>query len=83
VKHPLSRHTPLFNEWRDAESAARSAERELYEKMLCTARGGPAPELELIRAVADRRAKAHSLFDAAMQEMKQLAESLHHQRSGR
>lgn len=72
--------TPRFNEWLAAEKEASAAERVLHREMLESARGGPAPQPDFVLAARAKRAKAHWLFDEAMQELKALAESLHHRR---
>ena len=73
-------HTPKFNDWLAAEKDASETERMLHQEMLASARGGPAPEADLVLMARAKRAKAHWLFDQAMQDMKTLAESLHHRR---
>lgn len=70
--------TPKFSRWLAAEKEAHLAERELHEAMLQFAgdRGG-APSAHAVLSVRAKRARAHALFDDAMQELKSLAESLH------
>ncbi|WP_427913487.1 hypothetical protein ACPWT1_00465 [Ramlibacter sp. MMS24-I3-19] len=72
--------TPLLDEWLFAEMEAGEAEGQLVRAMLDTTRGGCAPTPDLVQTARAKRAKAHSLFDEAMHEMKTLAESLHHRR---
>jgi hypothetical protein len=69
--------TPKFQAWLDAENAAQVAERELYEVMLASFRGtsGP-PTAEATATARALRKDAHRLFDEAMLEMKQLAQTL-------
>jgi len=73
-------HFPRFHEWLLAEEDASEAERKLHRQMLESAHGGPAPNADLVRAARAKRAKAHWLFDEAMQEMKAIAESLRYRR---
>lgn len=71
--------TPRYAEWLAAEKDAHAAERALHAEMLQAASGASAPGLaSLVLIARAKRAKAHSLFDGAMQELKMLAESLHH-----
>lgn len=73
--------TPKYTEWLAAEKDAQAAERELHAEMLRAARGISTSRLASLALIARaKRAQAHSLFDAAMQELKSLAESLHHGR---
>lgn len=73
--------TPKYTEWLAAEKDAQAAERELHAEMLRAARGASTPRLaSLVLIARAKRAQAHSLFDAAMQELKSLAASLHHRR---
>lgn len=76
----MQAQTPRFNEWLAAEKDASEIERKLHHQMLESARGGPAPDTELLLLARAKRAKAHWLFDEAMRELKTLAESLHHRR---
>lgn len=73
--------TPRFHEWLAAEKKAHAAERELYALMVKSSRDTSAPPLrEQVDAARALRRRAHALFDDAMQEMKELSESLHHRR---
>ena len=70
--------TPRFRQWLAAERDAHLAERELHEAMLQFAGDmGLAPTAQAVVAVHAKRARAHALFDPAMQELKLLAASLH------
>ena len=74
-------HTPKFKEWLAAEKAAHDAECELHAAMLRFARtSSEPPSPQVVLAVQAKRAKAHALFADAMQELKEVAESLHHRR---
>lgn len=73
----MQHQTPRFNEWLRAEKDASEMERQLHREMLASARGGPAPDVELVLRARAQRAMAQWLFDEAMREMKTLAESLH------
>ena len=73
--------TPKFKEWLAAEKAAHEAECELHSTMLRFAKTSSEPPLpQVVLAVQAKRAKAHALFAEAMQELKDVAESLHHRR---
>jgi hypothetical protein len=73
--------TPKFKEWLSAEAEAQAAERQLLALMLQYERNGSAPTLDmLLPSVQAHRVRAHGLFDEAMQELKIIAESLHHRR---
>ena len=73
--------TPHFNAWLAAEQSAQAAERELHAAMLNFVDSPAAPILpDMILAARARRAEANALFELAMQEMKTLAEALHHRR---
>ena len=72
--------TPRFQEWLAAEKDASEAERELHRQMLNAARGRCVPDADLVQSVHAKRATAQCLFHEAMQELKTLAESLHHRR---
>lgn len=72
--------TSRFNEWFLAGKEASEAESQLYRVMLDSAKDGCVPDPGLVQAARARRAKARSLFDDAMGEMRTLAESLHHRR---
>lgn len=70
---------PRFDEWLVAEKDASLAERPLYRQMFdAAATGGPGPDEGLVLIARTKRAKARMLFRGAMQEIKSLAESLHH-----
>jgi hypothetical protein len=70
--------TPRFRQWLAAERDAHLAERELHEAMLQFAGDmAVAPTAQAVIAVRAKRARAHALFDPAMQELKSLAASLH------
>ena len=73
--------TPHFNAWLAAEQSAQAAERELHAAMLNFVDSPSEPLLpDMILAARARRAEANALFELAIQEMKTLAESLHHRR---
>lgn len=73
--------TPKFKEWLAAEKAAHAAERKLRAAMLQFETDRSAPPLdEMVANTRALRARAHALFDGAMQELKELADSLHHRR---
>ncbi|HET9644561.1 MAG TPA: hypothetical protein VFP68_14685 [Burkholderiaceae bacterium] len=73
--------TPKFNEWLSAEAEAQAAERQLLALMLQYERNDSAPTLDkFLLSIQAQRARAHRLFDEAMQELKLLGESLHHRR---
>lgn len=73
--------TPKFNSWLAVEKEAQAAERKLHAEMRKSAIGASAAGLADLALIAQtERAKAQSLFDDAMQELKTLAASLHHRR---
>ena len=73
--------TPKFKAWLAAEKAAHEAERELHAAMFqCSRYSGTPPLDQTVRSARALRMIANSLFDDAMHEMKDLAESLHHRR---
>lgn len=73
--------TPKFHAWLAAEKDAHAAERQLHAQMLEFARSGsPAPLPDLVLVARAKRVKAHALFEDAMQELKALAQSLHHRK---
>lgn len=77
----MQSESPKLKAWLTAEADAQAAERELHEAMLRSRDNDPPGLLEPI--VARARAKrdlAGALFDDAMQELKDLAESRHHPR---
>jgi hypothetical protein len=77
----MQAETHKFKEWLSAEKEAQAAERELYAVMLQFGQGTSALPLdERVQSARMLRARAHSLFDQAMQEMKDLTASLHHRR---
>ena len=77
----MQTETPKFKEWLAAEKEAQAAELELHAAMPRFARGTSGPPVdELVRATRAKRTTAHRLFDAAMLELRGLAESLHHRR---
>ena len=76
----MQTETPKFHAWLDAEKDAQAAERELHAVMLQFAFSATNPPLEaLVLSVRAKRARAHQLFDEAMQELKVLADSLRYQ----
>ena len=77
----MQTETPRFHAWLAAEKEAHEAERQLHAEMLQYARSeSPAPPGDLVLVARAKRLKAHALFDEAMQELKVLAESLHHRK---
>lgn len=72
--------TPRFSEWLAAEKDASEMERKLHREMLNAVGGGATPDVELVLSARAKRARAQWLFDEAMQELKNVAESLHHSR---
>lgn len=75
----MQTETPKFHAWLAAEKEAHEAERELHAHMLQFARSAcPAPLPDAVLVARAKRAKAHVLFDDAMQELKEKAKSLHH-----
>ena len=72
-------HTPRFHEWIAAERAAQEAEGRWHRAQLAFARDEGPPPPSLLEAEALRkRQHAHALFQPAMDEMRTLAQSLHH-----
>ncbi|HEX7686592.1 MAG TPA: hypothetical protein VF453_02745 [Burkholderiaceae bacterium] len=72
--------THRFDAWREAERTAHAVERALY-LLQVRSPGRDSPELQALTQLAGQlRARARGLFDEAMLEMKELAESLHHRR---
>lgn len=77
----MQTETPKFHAWLAAEKEAHEAERQLHAEMLQFARSAsPAPLGDVVLVARAKRLKAHALFDEAMQELKDLAESLHHRK---
>jgi hypothetical protein len=71
--------TPRFHAWLAAEKEAHEAERRLHAEMLRFARSAsPEPLSDVVLVARAKRLKAHALFGDAMQELKELARSLHH-----
>lgn len=69
---------PQFKQWLAAEKQAQAAERQLHAAMLRFSRNTSAPPLdELAQSARALRTAAHGLFDEAMQELKDIADSLH------
>lgn len=72
--------TPKFNTWLLVEKEAQAAERDLHAAMRKSAAGAGADGLADLALIAQaKRAKALRLFDEAMGELKNLAQS--HRRS--
>ena len=77
----MQTETPKFHAWLAAEKEAHEAERQLHAEMLQFAgSASPAPLGDVVLVARAKRLRAHALFDAAMQELKELAESLHHRK---
>lgn len=77
----MQTETPRFHAWLAAEKEAHEATRRLHEEMLRFAKGAtPAAPRELAVVARAKRLEAHALFDQAMQEVKDLAASLHHRK---
>lgn len=75
----MQTQTPKFHAWRAAEKDAQQAERALHAAMLQFARSAtPAPLADVVLVARAKRVKAHALFDDAMEELKEVARSLHH-----
>lgn len=75
----MQTQTPKFHAWLAAEKEAQEAERQLHGEMLQFARSAsPAPLVDVVLVARAKRARAHALFDGAMQELKEIAQSLHH-----
>ena len=74
--HPRA---PIFESWLQAERSAQAAERDLRSAILRCAKGeGPPPKRRLVQRAAGRRRTASCLFAQAMQELKEIADSLHY-----
>jgi hypothetical protein len=77
----MQTETPKFHAWLAAEKEAHEAERHLHAEMLqFAASTSPAPLPAVVLVARAKRAKAHALFDDAMQELKELAMALHHRK---
>lgn len=76
--------TPRFNEWLAAEKDAQAVERDLYAAILRFARvPSPSHLDDKVLSAWAKRTKASALFDEAMQEQKELAQSNHHRFLGK
>ena len=77
----MKAQTPKFQQWLAAEQAARLAERELHALIMqAPLEDTTAIPPETVLSAREKRVHAHVLFDAAMQEIKETAASLHYRR---
>jgi hypothetical protein len=64
----------LFRLWRRAEERAASAEKTLFDAVLLSSTGGPAPTEDEWRRAKELRSEATDLFRAAMDEVQRANE---------
>ena len=75
----MQTETPKFHAWLAAEKEAHEAERALHAAMLQFARSATAaPLADVVLVARAKRLEAHALFHDAMEELKEVAKSLHH-----